>query len=144
MRIIPFGQLFSRFEKRVTKCDLRLDIYKGRWQCACGQTHYGFHDMDVICQGFFKILIHCPDDPYYITAVNIKTGFFGMGFKGLESEMGTKMESDYDKDLAKSIFQAVYAKKLGIDVLPFMHWFNRRYFDWADARLSKQFGRFAE
>ena len=128
MQLVPFELLFADFDKRVQKCRLPLKNYQGHWKCACGKIHYGLDEWDVICQGVLNLIVRCPDDNRYVTALLIKTKFMGVGFKGIETLRGSYLGTESDILLARYIREIVEQKKWGIDVMPFLIWFKKGQF----------------
>lgn len=96
MKMLPLVDTIGCLGSKVIRNRMILSEYDGRWQCACGKTHYKIDQSDIVCQGFWRVLVHCPEDPSYLTAVKVNMGLMGLKFKNYESLAGTKIETPAD------------------------------------------------
>ena len=95
MKIVSFEDFFDEFGK-LTKHRLNMSIYTGKFECACGQSHwYREHSVEIIGDGFNKVVVVCPETERHLTGLKIKTTF-GFGFKGFDSIVGTELEDEVD------------------------------------------------
>lgn len=92
MRMLEF-EPFLRDFGNAGRLTMNMSIYRDNYQCACGKAHWFDEYANIVCQGFYKVMIVCPEDPAYVTTVKIKT-VLGFAFKGFESLAGTRMRND--------------------------------------------------
>lgn len=97
MKMLPFEDFVKNFDNKIMRNKMILSTYKASWRCACGKDHFMIDESNVAFQGFWKLAVHCPENPAYITAVKVNTGFLGMKFKGYESLFGSEITSQEDK-----------------------------------------------
>lgn len=71
-------------------------FYGNLYDCACGQQHSLEFYSQILYQGFWRIVVECPDDPSYLTCVKIRM-ILMVKFIGLSSISGTRIQSDMDK-----------------------------------------------
>jgi len=87
---------FGAFFGRAAKPRMNMSIYRDVFECACGQSHwFDERQIDIICDGFSKVMVACPNDSTYITSLKIKT-FMIFKFIGFESLAGTHLTSLQD------------------------------------------------
>ncbi len=95
-------------------CDLHLSMYvNNEYDCACGEKHMFTYDSEIICQGAWKLVLECPVDNNYVTCVQLKTKFLGMGFSGFESIYGTRLVEDYENENSRIGFNYIIKKHIG-------------------------------
>jgi hypothetical protein len=88
------------------KVRMDLSLYDGDYNCACGKSHhYGYH-VNLLCQGKWRVVMECPENPDYLTCVKIKM-FMMVKFKGFESLSGYHIQSDKDRVLLHSAFNSL-------------------------------------
>jgi hypothetical protein len=87
---------------RAAKPTMNMSIYRDNYKYACGNSHWFDERIAIVCEGLMKVMLICPENPAYVTAVKIKT-FLVFKFKGFESLAGTKITPI---DLSK--LQAIY------------------------------------
>lgn len=95
MRMLPTKDFLADFGN-AGRLVMNMSIYRDSYKCACGEKHWLDGGSDIICQGFFKVMVACPHNPDYVTNIKIKT-VFGFSFKGLESLSGTHASEDDEK-----------------------------------------------
>ena len=106
MRIMKFEE-FATFFGRMAKPNMNMSIYRDSFACACGQSHwFDENKIDIICEGFGKVMVSCPEDTSYITSLKIKT-FMIFKFKGFESLAGSRLTSLQEKAALQAIRVAV-------------------------------------
>ena len=103
MRMLPVRSFLESFDSKMSRNKMDLSLYEGYWDCACGQRHYMIQQRNIICQGFWKVMVRCPNDPNTITAVKVNTKFLGMKFKDYESTAGTVVSSEEERSLLTAL-----------------------------------------
>ncbi len=86
---------------------MRMDISpfcENLYECSCGQQHVLKSYSRILYQGFYRIVIECPDDPAYLTCVKIRMILMAK-FIGLTSISGTKVSTDTDKFLLANLMK---------------------------------------
>lgn len=101
MRMLGFEAFLADFGK-ASRLTMNMSIYRDRYQCACGNTHWFDEHADIVCQGFYKVMVTCPNDPAYVTAIKIKT-VLGFAFKGFESLAGTQVRAPSEAAAFKAL-----------------------------------------
>lgn len=84
---------------------IRMELapfYGASYECACGQEHILEPYSQILYQGFWRIVIVCPDDERYLTCVKIKM-ILMVKFTGLQSISGTRIKTDTDKLLLANL-----------------------------------------
>lgn len=107
MRMMGFEDFAEDFG-RAAKPTMNMSIYRGDFQCACGQPHWFDELIDIVCEGLMKVMVVCPLDRSYVTSVKIKT-FMMVKFKGFESLAGTRLQSVEDVAALTTIRKVVRA-----------------------------------
>lgn len=80
----------------IMKVRMDLSLYNGDYDCACGKKHqYGPH-ITLLCQGKWRVVMQCPDNPDYLTCVKIKM-FLLVKFKGFEAISGYKLKNQEER-----------------------------------------------
>jgi hypothetical protein len=91
MKMMDFESFVDYFGKAF-KPVKNMSIYRDTFKCACGKSHWFDEEIDIVCEGPFKVMVVCPDDPAFLTALKIKT-FMVFKFKGFVSIAGTHLNS---------------------------------------------------
>lgn len=94
MKILTFERFIADFGK-ITKHRMNMSMYSDSFECACGSTHWFDQPIEIIGDGFWKVIVVCPDTGRHITSLKIKTTF-GFGFKGFDSLAGAMLETPDD------------------------------------------------
>jgi hypothetical protein len=97
---------FTRDFGRAAKPTMNMSIYRDNFDCACGRSHWFDERINIVCEGFMKIMVTCPDDDSYLTSLKIKT-FVLVKFRGFESLAGTRLANDNDRQALIAIRMAV-------------------------------------
>ncbi len=85
---------------------MNLSLYDGDFDCACGKKHhYGSH-IKLLCQGKWRVVMECPDNPDYLTCVKIKM-FMMAKFKGFESLSGYCIQNEVERQLLRITFNSL-------------------------------------
>ncbi len=98
MNHVPMGVFLSNVGRAMLN---RMDLspYFGQtYFCACGGVHSLSMFDQVLFQGFFKIVLPCPDDDTYLTLLKVKMFSFRRN-SSLVYKSGTRIESELDKAL---------------------------------------------
>ena len=83
-----------------------LSLYDGDFECACGKRHrYGPH-INLLCQGKWRVVMECPENPDYLTCVKIKM-FMMVKFKGFESLSGYHIQNEEERLILHSTFNSL-------------------------------------
>ena len=99
VKMLPMHTFLETFDRKISRNKMDLSLYEGYWDCACGKQHWMIQNHNIICQGFWKVMVRCPNNPNMITAVKVKTKFLGMKFDDYESTAGTVVSSEEDRTL---------------------------------------------
>ena len=94
MKMMTFEKFAEYFGKAGPNA-MDMSIYRDSFQCACGRAHWFDESIEIICQGFMKVMVTCPVDPTYITSLKIKT-FMMVKFKGFDSLAGSHISTEED------------------------------------------------
>lgn len=79
----------------------RMDLspYWGQpFQCACGFTHRLSPADRILMQGFWRVVIPCPDTENHFSLIKVKIFSFKAN-SSLVYKTGTKIESEYEMQL---------------------------------------------
>lgn len=79
-----------------SKNTMNLSMYNDGFLCACGETHWFDAGINVLCQGYWKIVVFCPNDPTYLTSLKIKT-ILGVKFKGFKTLDVSHVSTEEDR-----------------------------------------------
>lgn len=102
VRILKFADFVQDFGK-AAKPTMNMSIYRDKFECACGQSHWFDQFVDIVCEGsVMKVMVVCPTDSSFLTSLKIKT-FMVVKFKGFESLAGTHISSPSEKLALESI-----------------------------------------
>jgi hypothetical protein len=101
MKMLRLGNFLENFGRAAPPI-MDMSIYRDNFKCACGKTHWFDEFIQIICEGFQKVMVFCPEDQKYITNLKIKT-FLIFKFKGFESLAGTHIETTEDEITLKAI-----------------------------------------
>ncbi len=102
MKITGFSQFASEFG-RAAKNTMNTSIYRDRFECACGNSHWFDESARIICQGAgMKLMIQCPSNDLAVTSVKIKTVMV-FKFKGFECLSGGVIKNEEDAVLFGTI-----------------------------------------
>lgn len=83
-----------------------LSLYDGSYNCACGKIHHYGYRTNLLCQGYWRVVMECPENPDYLTCVKIKM-FMMMKFKGFESLAGYHIQDDEDRLILHTVFNSL-------------------------------------
>lgn len=95
MKMMPF-ESFARDFGRAAKPVMNMSIYRDNFECACGRSHWFDDRIEIVCEGLMKVMVVCPEDESFLTALKIKT-FMVVRFKGFESLAGTRLRGSNDE-----------------------------------------------
>ncbi len=87
MKNIELNSFLTDFGNAITP-QMNMSIYRDNFQCSCGTTHWFDECIDILAEGRRKVMVACPEQPNYLTALKIKT-FMLVKFQGFESLSGT-------------------------------------------------------
>lgn len=105
MKLMGFEDFVDKFG-RAAKPTMDMSIYRDSFECGCGQRHWFDEGIDIICEGFMKVMVHCPEDPTYVNSLKIKT-FMIFKFKGFENLGATRTTSVGEAALVRTVYRAV-------------------------------------
>lgn len=101
MKMMNLEAFFNDFGKAAPNT-MNLSMYRDDFKCACGDTHWFDERIDILCQGYWKLVIFCPDNSDHLTSVKIKT-ILGIKFKGFESLAGCETSTFEDRALTEGM-----------------------------------------
>lgn len=107
VKMLPLRTFLETFDRKISRNRMDLSLYEGYWDCACGHRHCMIQQQNIICQGFWKVIVRCPDDPNVLTAVKVNTKFFGMKFKDYESFAGAVISTEEDRLIMLSLLRSI-------------------------------------
>ncbi|AXQ95516.1 hypothetical protein LV780_18050 [Cereibacter azotoformans] len=102
MKHLNFEAFLGDFGK-LTRHRMNMSMYTGSFECACGESHwFDEHRIDIIGDGFWKVLVVCPRTGRHVTSLKIKTTF-GFGFKGYESLAGAELSTEEEMVMLQTL-----------------------------------------
>lgn len=108
MKIMSFSEFLDSFGKAV-KPSMNMSIYRDEFKCSCGESHWFDEGINIVCDGFQKVMVTCPNDSSYLTSLKIKT-FMMFKFKGFESLAGTRIKNQQENDEFAAIRVAFFRR----------------------------------
>ena len=108
MKIMSFSEFLDSFGKAV-KPSMNMSIYRDEFKCSCGESHWFDESINIVCDGFQKVMVTCPNDSSYLTSLKIKT-FMMFKFKGFESLAGTRIKNQQENDEFAAIRVAFFRR----------------------------------
>jgi hypothetical protein len=79
---------------------MNMSLYRDYFQCSCGENHWFDERINILYQGYWKVVVRCPNDADYLTSLKIKT-FMVVKFKGFESLAGTQLENQEEREMLR-------------------------------------------
>lgn len=71
------------------------DYYGHTFLCACGYAHIFTDRVSVLCEGYLRLILVCPNNSHYLT--NARTRIYSIEkYGGLEGAYGTQLLSSQD------------------------------------------------
>ena len=83
---------------------MRMDIsgyYGNEYECSCGNSHTIDAFSYILCQGYWRVMVVCPEDENYITSVKVRM-FLMAKFLGFRSLNGVYMQTHEERVLLAS------------------------------------------
>ncbi|MDA8740767.1 hypothetical protein N9M73_06545 [Rhodobacteraceae bacterium] len=74
---------------------MNVSIYQADYQCGCGKIHWFNGDEYIICEGYYKVMVYCPEGAAFVNSLKIKT-FMLFKFKGFETLASAKLQTEED------------------------------------------------
>ena len=72
VKLLPTEQFIESIG-RAMKVRMDLSLYYGnQFECACGKEHKFDYRTKLLCQGYWRVVMVCPDDESHLTNVKIK------------------------------------------------------------------------
>lgn len=90
----------------VMRVRMNLSLFSGDYDCACGKKHFYDPFTKLLCQGKWKVLMQCPDDPNFLTYVKVNM-FLMVKFRGFQSLSGYHIKNDEEKELLYNTFDSL-------------------------------------
>lgn len=104
--LLPMEKFLTSFGRMMR---LRMDVspYFGHeYECACGARHKLDYHIELLCQGYWKVIAVCPDDPDYLTTVKIHM-LLMVKFLRLKGVNGTRIDAEDDYQLLCGVFRSL-------------------------------------
>ena len=106
VKLLPTEQFIESIG-RAMKVRMDLSLYYGnQFECACGKEHKFDYRTKRLCQGYWRVVMVCPDDESHLTTVKIKM-FLMVKFRGFESIAGHHMQDENEKMALFTVFRSL-------------------------------------